>query len=487
MRLPTEFEHNHVHDKLAKHIKRGKKIMKYLGASTIQDLFMIYLLNKYKSNCAIITSYKGVEYGIELQVTKEMPPDKNREYLAYINKSAHEIVKCIGRGINPIVIPLTLSVKSEGSSHANLLIVREDTIEQFEPHGERPGFADKNDKDYAAGRVYQLVRFINKNIREYNQTHSKQLRELTLTTSDRVCPYRNGLQALEQESLLPKDESIEGGGYCLAWSMFFAELVLTNPNISSKHLHYMVYQMFNGINGRDYLRRMIRGYVNYMSSKLDKYFTILFGESMSLPKILELLKTNLARDKIFTRTLAYLFNLEYKSANETFDINNEVNILNEERNEVTNDVNLSNSEKEKKNLLIDAKLNLLNRYTGFRTKFDEVGPKSSPDSEPEAITVTKKALSKNASPKKSPTKNDSPKKSPTKNDSPKKSPDKNASHKKSSDKKSSDKKASDKNASDKKSSDKNASTQSKVLSKGGKKLNTRKYKLLRNKRNTKKL
>jgi len=122
---------------------------------------------------------------------------------------------------------------------------KEAVIEHFEPHG--------SDMKASTGKHNEIVQknlifFVNLLNRELNLNG---LRSVTLVPSNEVCPYIKGLQVLEQQSSLKKNKG-EPGGYCVSWSMFFAELCLRNPEIPSDQLldliyRYIIYKKSNKI------------------------------------------------------------------------------------------------------------------------------------------------------------------------------------------------------------------------------------------------
>jgi hypothetical protein len=66
-------------------------------------------------------------------------------------------------------------------------------------------------------------------------------------------------------------------GYCSAWSMFFTELCLRNPDIPSSTLMNYIYEHFktmSKVEQGNYLKSVIRGYVNFIIEKINKYFSI---------------------------------------------------------------------------------------------------------------------------------------------------------------------------------------------------------------------
>ena len=114
---------------------------------------------------------------------------------------------------------------------------------------------------------------------------------MTLIPAEAVCPDIKGLQALEQTSAIPKNAILEPGGYCTSWSMFFTELCLKNPELSSRQIHDAIMEKTELYEAKnDYLRNVIRGYTCFINNKIAKYFSLVFGESMSSVKIHSMLR-----------------------------------------------------------------------------------------------------------------------------------------------------------------------------------------------------
>jgi hypothetical protein len=251
------------------------KIIRWIGSSEIRDLFFIYLLNKYKSNC-LLTHVDSHENIIGLEIYTNTPTISDYEENIFENIS-DSLVDCINRDdVDIIIIPLSAKDYVQQFSHANILIYRKEqnTIEHFEPNG--------NAMPYSFAHILEqkLMHFI-------SVVSTKAGTEIKFESASKVCP-REGLQAIEssiKNTILDNGES-ESKGYCMAWSMFFTELCLRNPSIPSKVLLESVFKSLKhridyryGLTlDRMYLKQLIRGYVLHISEKIDKYFTILFDK-----------------------------------------------------------------------------------------------------------------------------------------------------------------------------------------------------------------
>lgn len=177
-----------------------------------------------------------------------------------------KILNCIKKIQNTKqeVLIFDLNIRLGENGHQNLLIYKKslNVIEHFEPYFEK----DSKLKSYLdvisfMKLIINKMNFINKqNNKEYFKTKLKYIEP------SQVCIYSKGLQALENSSKLYKFFQ-EGDGYCALWSIFFAELSLMNPTLSSKEL------MDNAIEAidenPDKARNLIRGYLEYIYKSID--------------------------------------------------------------------------------------------------------------------------------------------------------------------------------------------------------------------------
>ena len=266
IKLPEPIHVKNIHHKLDI-FSENNIIKEWGGYSHVDTFFYLYLFNKYKHNCLLkFKSLTNTSLGLDLQIKEKK--DISIEELNIAEKHmiqiAMQLSNCIKKGLPNIIIPLYLNFAKNG--HANLLIYRKknNVIEHFEPYGSQYG---KN-----AGRI----KFINKKLDDFISILNKELpqqSQVQLVRANDVCPLFDGFQTLEEKSTIPKLE-IEGKGYCTAWSMFFTELSLKNPNYSSNELINIIYDKLNKLSEKDrnnYLRQIIVGYVNLINDKIDKF------------------------------------------------------------------------------------------------------------------------------------------------------------------------------------------------------------------------
>jgi hypothetical protein len=275
---------------------KHKDIKQFSPVPFLKILFYLYLFKKYKSNCLITQNIERMnvpEVFLFYDVNKKNPDDTKMDD-ARFNKFVNQLVKCISENEPVIIIPFNLQIQMQGMplfGHENLLIYRNNKreLEHFEPHGQRfdaANMSNDNTKfnEYVQSYLKNMVGLIN------SLLDKKGLPDIKLVHAYDVCPRLKGLQALEGESKLPK-LPIEPGGYCVAWSMFFAEMCLKNPEIPSRQIYDAMLKE-TIVHDKNYLRKVIRGYTCFINNKMAKYFSKVFDDDITSAKIIEYTNEN---------------------------------------------------------------------------------------------------------------------------------------------------------------------------------------------------
>ena len=248
-------------------------LKKYSNLSIVLSLFYIYLFKKYKSGCVVTLDF-GNNTGLYIDLVNSF------SNIPKYNSISEQMLKCIKRGVNIIIIPLYI-LTGRATGHANVLIYRKATnvLEHFEPHGAYYGslsngnvFGRESDRELVTYETTSFWRNLNMHLKEAN------IHEVELVESFKVCPHMEGFQSLEG-TIPDKQETV--GGYCTAWSMFFTELALANPALSSKEIVEIVFKKGGKLLGGQYMKDIIEGYSNHISDKLEKYYSILFNQPMT--------------------------------------------------------------------------------------------------------------------------------------------------------------------------------------------------------------
>jgi|688.fasta_scaffold138406_3 hypothetical protein len=264
-------------------IDKHEDIKPFIGDTLFKDIFYLYLFNKYKTNCLITQKYENSVPEMKIFIDKDEPNINNGP----LKHLAKKIVKCILRNEPIIIIPLSLKITTMGktSGHANLLIYRNNTrqLEHFEPHG----------ADFQGGDEDMMLlvnETLDKDLNYLVENMNIKLNELSLLPvkllkAHEVCPRLDGVQSLENMSRLPK-LPIEPDGYCVAWSMFFAEMCLKNPEIPSVQIYKAILdERVKRGSDNNYFKKMIRGYTCFINNKMAKYFTEILGYEATSKKL----------------------------------------------------------------------------------------------------------------------------------------------------------------------------------------------------------
>ena len=322
--LPGELTYSEkIAKKMEKTFQMHKEVQPFIGTFYFTNLFYLYLFKKYKINCVITNTVTGIALTFNFKKN-----EKISDHHENIEDCSQQIFECVTRRHKIIIIPLMFQImvgEKHLGGHANLLIYRVTTgeLEHFEPHGaEYGGIQKKMINKRIKDVLSYLVAAINDKIKDYNaefddksdsnssnssnssrssrssrstslaSSDNRKIKEITLIPAEAVCPVvEGGLQALEQTSMIPKNAILEPGGYCTSWSMFFTELCLKNPELSSRQIHDAIMEKTELYEAKnDYLRNVIRGYTCFINNKIAKYFSHVFGESMSSVKIHSMLR-----------------------------------------------------------------------------------------------------------------------------------------------------------------------------------------------------
>jgi hypothetical protein len=297
----------------------GKTIWAFEGSEIIEHMFYLHLMNKYKSKCIP----KGTKRSIGLQIPLKVKYTKEEE------KELHEqfdeigkiIADCVKRGENMIVIPLTY-IRGLGA-HYNMLVykVENNEVEHFEPHGGEYRGNEKLQESSKKVMAY-FINILNIYLKR-NGLHTAKYVE-----ASEVCPYIRGLQDIEGISKLKKVGKLEPAGYCAAWGLFFAELNLKNPDLTSTEILDNIYNyLTTKESGPNYLRSVVRGYAGYIYQNVDRYLEIFFKPRIRLFEIVgrENHIKNISKMRILNEVINLLIDLEMKIVSDpTFDYKKEL-------------------------------------------------------------------------------------------------------------------------------------------------------------------
>jgi hypothetical protein len=253
--------------------RRSYTSSSFRGNSLTEVAALLYLTHKFKNDCTIIpvlkptlsTSVKDMFLhcsglsGSQTLCDFSTPPD----FWTLVKK-------CITSGKRFIVIPL--SIVRSGNGHLNMLIYdsKMKSMERFEPHGSGSVFIDDN----------QLLSFLKEEASIFlpSLNNKKCSRSGTCFIKTYYAPldycpekahqYWDIVQKIDKTYNKPKIETqTESLGFCAAWSMWYADLRLSNPDVERSEL---VKQSIEAINNRFGLKsgfiHFIRSYSEFISN-----------------------------------------------------------------------------------------------------------------------------------------------------------------------------------------------------------------------------
>lgn len=251
----------------------------YRGFNIFTILFNLYLIKKYNSKCFMYVKSKQHDKSIlfnigdskEIYNFKEIS-DKNTFVLTTFIRQFFNCLK--DNDSEVIVIPIGFKIIHNGISisHANMLMYRKHIgiIEHFDPSGAPRNFES----------VYlfmaDLIKLINTKNKESNYSYYKE--NIAYFQPFESCINHTGIQEIEESIIptLPKEiEENEGVGFCILWSLFFAELSFLNPKMRNYEILNKVYELLDKHNKKDglFIRNIIRGYLHFMYICISKYIS----------------------------------------------------------------------------------------------------------------------------------------------------------------------------------------------------------------------
>jgi hypothetical protein len=245
---------NFLYDKKISHV-----INPYEGWIYISKLMYLYILSKHHNDCIIVADNKDDDIDLRLfldydtkSVIQLIYPAKNiQDYYSKINN-------CKNSGLTFVALPLTISFLQNNNimniGHHNMIVINLKTREvyRFEPHGYQ----------YMLDDAYNSIDDVLKNDFE-NKLNFKY------NSAKIVCP-RKGFQALESDIELELGEV----GYCVAWSYFFLDLILTYPNMFIADVVSKSLDILN--NDPLIIRNFIRSYVRFVDIEIENIIEKVF-------------------------------------------------------------------------------------------------------------------------------------------------------------------------------------------------------------------
>jgi len=313
IKLPVAYKTmSKIDNKLQSLNKTGsEKILSFVGSNEVEAMFYLYLFKKYKSNCFLLDkNVKTRIIGMAIEIKENYNSDEEQQIMTQLDNLSKSLVDCI-KNVNSevIIIPVQLLLEP-GKGHANILIYRKklNQIEHFEPHGRQ--FLGNQKMQQYNEIIERWIQFFVLQLNSKLKLLFKKQRDVKFINSSEVCPRIDGLQTLEAWSNLTNIADLEPGGYCTAWSLFFTELCLKNPEVPSYELMNYIFNILermDNITKRNYLKGVIRGYSVFINEKISKYFSVFFNYGLTIEKLKKFPSSDLSKFRLILR---YLIDLE---------------------------------------------------------------------------------------------------------------------------------------------------------------------------------
>jgi hypothetical protein len=230
-----------------------------ISDKAINDKMNNINLNLYKyDDESIINELVKIYTDYFYEITPYLILWKNK-HVYYINKHlSYYLKRCFNSDhIRFIILKLTLII-NESSTHANIIIFdkKNGTLERFEPYG----------------NVYNTIdldAFIMKNIgticEEYHGQPIKYYNPAIITGNN------IGFQSISNDSDVTVKKLGDPFGYCLAWTLWYLEMRITNPDVMPTDLIQKCFQdIVNTHQTGQQSSRIFIDYIRNYSMSLDK-------------------------------------------------------------------------------------------------------------------------------------------------------------------------------------------------------------------------
>lgn len=243
-----------------------------------QKLFLIYFIAKYPKYCIPfdITKHNYEGYLLYINVGKNINDSKliygsndskNVEsHIMFINS----LEKCLkddnvdlsrDKSRSLIVMPLLIKL-GENQAHYNFIIYnkQKNTLERFEPNGSNVFISQTPIIDH----MFTTIQ--NGSLRKFILDNTQHTTGYRYIDPNNMCPNisgSEGFQLIESQEI--SMSSLDPGGFCLYWSMFYLDNRLKNPQIDNETLTIQLMNMINSRQGYTKFKNFIRSYAIFIS------------------------------------------------------------------------------------------------------------------------------------------------------------------------------------------------------------------------------
>lgn len=246
--------------------KQKEDVTKFGGYVREKLLGMLYLIDKFPNDCLVLPE-SIIKKGDKI-LRSSIPSsyfnfcivwDENFSKFVVPSNYVISIQKCIDKADRFVMIPFIIRFKNIGNTqHSNFLVYDKKTrsLERFDPVGYVPSARSRELGNHPESD-FKLI---------FNGIMGYEMVRHVYDPID-FCPIMamQKIQKKENEQIATDPE-----GFCVAWSLWYADMRLSNPDMSRKQV---VELSLNKLRS-DYksFTKFIRGYSNFVLSMTDKYF-----------------------------------------------------------------------------------------------------------------------------------------------------------------------------------------------------------------------
>jgi hypothetical protein len=318
---------NNLEEKGQKYVVSG---IHYTPHNIFETLMYEYLIEKYNTTNCFLYSYTK-EYGVQPLFIHigQFGLLGNDEYLTKYQKYVYKMIKLIMNCIQKIqnteqevlIIPMSILYHEDDGpvGHSNMLIYRKslNVLEHYEPHGKQ--ILSKTNINLDIKNIMKII--VNKMNTLNKQDKYKYYKgNIKYIPPNNTCIYNEGLQVIENQLFLPNYiKEIEKGGVCSVWSIFFAELSLMNPYMTSKEILDNIIETIES--NSQQTKNVIRGYLDYLYNSINPIVENIIGKDMTQVDEITL------SAKMINNIISNLFIKKYKNyMSQKFEKYNKVNM-----------------------------------------------------------------------------------------------------------------------------------------------------------------
>ena len=309
----------------------------YQPRDILESIMYEYLIEKYNiNNCFLFVNF---DYGLKplffLNITQfgllsEDDDDYLLKYQKYVYKMIKLIMNCIQKIQNTkqdiLIIPVRITSEEDNDigSHANMLIYRKslNVLEHYEPHGKK--YRSRTNIHSIINKIMKII--VNKMNTLNKQDKYKYYKgKIKYIPPNNTCIYNKGLQLIEGELFASENiREIESDGLCVIWAIFFAEMTLLNPSLSSKEIMDNIIELIDSPATNTMSQKaknIIRGYLEYIYNSINPIIEKIIGEDMT-----QVDETTLSEKTMNTISSGIFKNIYKNYMSQNFEKYNKVNM-----------------------------------------------------------------------------------------------------------------------------------------------------------------